>query len=293
MAVVRTLRHRTCSSRMRRAPATLRTWEWEGTSFSTPLDYGTKIPCCRLMVCTAQENTHLLEHTQPPLPACSSFTSGELHLLCKDGSKASITGFLLNLDKTLSSTEAGRQLFSSSPFPAIPIPQGLKQWELVPLSLLFSLGWCQFSLYLSKATEWAAVSKLHLSDPWGLWYVRAAGGMPEVQGAGSGFHRLEHCCGLLHSAATARTDGWMLPSALFLVCPCSVGTGARAPAWAPLCSVAVVGGRWLPRHETGCKIPSGTGRYGSCHFFGLTNSTVAGNYILGAFLGYVMLLSVN
>lgn len=88
---------------------TLGTWEQEGTSFCTPLDCGTEIPIsCRLMVCTAQENTPPRGHSQSPQPACSSLTPGELQLLCKGGSKASITGFLLNPDETLSSTEAGR-----------------------------------------------------------------------------------------------------------------------------------------------------------------------------------------
>lgn len=73
--------HRTCgncentkaqdmqSSRMGRAPETLGTQDWEGTSFSRPLNYGSNIVnygsnihCCRPLVCTAQEKIHLLEH---------------------------------------------------------------------------------------------------------------------------------------------------------------------------------------------------------------------------------------
>lgn len=104
VAVARTVRHRTCSSGMKRAPVTLGTWQWEGTSFRIALDCGTKILGCRPMVYTAQENTHLPEHSQPPLPVCSSLAPGELHLLCKSGSKANVTGFLLNPDEAWTST---------------------------------------------------------------------------------------------------------------------------------------------------------------------------------------------
>lgn len=95
------------SSRMGRAPATLGTWGWEGTSFSTPRNYGSNIHHCRLLICTAQEKTHLLQHRQPPLAARSSPTPGELHLVGKGGCKIGITGFLLNPAGTNTQRTAG------------------------------------------------------------------------------------------------------------------------------------------------------------------------------------------
>lgn len=80
--MVRALRHRTWSPRIRRASATLGTWEWEGASFHTPLECGTKMPWCSWW-CAQCRRTHTCWST---------------------ASKVSIAGFLLNPDETLSST---------------------------------------------------------------------------------------------------------------------------------------------------------------------------------------------
>lgn len=113
MAVVRMPKHRTCSSRMRRAPATPGSWEWEGASFHTLLDYGPEIPCCRLMVCTAQESTHLLEHSQPPLLAPFS-PLGSCISSVKVGAKQALQDSC-RTQMRLSNTEAARSLLSSLP----------------------------------------------------------------------------------------------------------------------------------------------------------------------------------
>lgn len=84
----------------------------------------------------------------------------------------------------------------------------------------------------------APVSKLHLADPWGrgtFVLLAACQGCRELGLAFTGWSTLLRISPFCRHRMNRLVDAAISP---FLGSPCSVGAGARALAWAPLCSLA-------------------------------------------------------